>query len=100
MNYLTIEDIKKQCVIDNDFTDDDLLLESMGEAAEDYVEQLVNKPLDDITAENGGELPKSLYHAMLIFVDYLYSTQRGSSGTDNVVPEVITTIVKLYKSFQ
>ena len=100
MNYLTLSAIKMQSCIDNDFQDDDTLLESMGEAAEDYVEQLVNKPLDDITAENGGELPKSLYHAMLIFVDYLYSTQRDSSGTDNVVPEVITTIVKLYKSFQ
>ena len=100
MRYLTLSAIKMQSCIDNDFQDDDTLLESMGEAAEDYVEQLVNKPLDDITAENGGELPKSLYHAMLIFVDYLYSTQRGSSGTDNVVPEVITTIVKLYKSFQ
>ena len=49
MNYLTLSAIKMQSCIDNDFTDDDTLLESMGEAAEDYVEQLVNKPLDDIT---------------------------------------------------
>lgn len=99
MNYLTLEDIKQQCVIDSDFHDDDVLLESMGDAAEDYVEQLVNEQLDDIAAKNSGELPKSLYHAMLIFVDYLYSSQRGSSNTEHVVPEVINTIVKLYRSF-
>lgn len=99
MRYLQLSDIKKQCVIEDYFTDDDALLESMGEAAEDYIEQLVNKPLDDIAAENQGELPKSLYHAMLIFVDFLYSTARGSSGTENVVPGVINTMVKLYRSF-
>lgn len=99
MRYLTLQDIKAQSIIDQDFTEDDILLESMGDAAEDYVEQLVNKPLDDIVAENSGELPKSLYRAMLIFVDYLYSSQRGSSDTDHVVPEVINTIVKLYRSY-
>lgn len=99
MNYLTLNDIKKQCVIESWFTEDDALLESMGDAAEDYVEQLVNKQLDDIVAEHGGTLPASLYRAMLIFVDYLYSSQRGSADTDHVVPEVINTIVKLYRSY-
>lgn len=97
--YLTLEDIKAQLVIDQSFTEDDLLLESMGDAAEDYVEQLVNEQLDDVAAKNSGELPASLYRAMLIFVDYLYSAQRGSSNTEHVVPEVINTIVKLYRSF-
>lgn len=99
MRYLQLSDIKKQCVIEDYFTDDDALLESMGEAAEDYIEQLVNKPLDDIAAENQGELPKSLYHAMLIFTDYLYSSSRGSSGVDNILPNVINLISKMYRSY-
>lgn len=99
MRYLTLQDIKSQIVIDQSFTEDDLLLESMGDAAEDYVEQLVNEQLDDIAAKNSGELPASLYRAMLIFVDYLYSVARGSSGDDKEIPNVINNITKLYRSF-
>ena len=40
MRYLTLTDIKKQCVIDEDFHDDDLFLDSIGNSAEDYVEQM------------------------------------------------------------
>ena len=99
MRYLTLESIKMQSCISEDFHDDDTLLESMGDAAEDYVEQLVNEQLDDVAAKNSGELPASLYRAMLIFVDYLYSVARGSSGDDKEIPNVINNITKLYRSF-
>ena len=99
LRYLTLSDIKKQVVVDDWFNDDNDFLVSIGEASEDYIEQLVNKTLEEIEAERG-ELPKSLYHAMLIYVDYLYSTARGSSGNDNEVPEAINTMVKLYRNFQ
>ncbi len=100
MRYLTIEMIKKQVVIDTEFLEDDVLLESIGDTAEEYVEQLVNSPLDDIAAQNGGDLPKPLYHAMLVFCDYLYSTARGSSGTENPIPVCIEHMVKLYRNFE
>lgn len=98
MRYLTLNMIKKQCVIDEQFTDDDTLLESIGDAAEEYVEQLVNADLDEIAAQYG-DLPKPLYHSMLIYVDYLYSTARGSSGTENPIPVCIEHMVKLYRDF-
>ena len=99
MRYLNLKDIKNQSVIDVDFEDDDVLLEQMGNAAEDYIEQLVNKPLDDICAENGGEMPSSLYQAMLIMTDYLYSQNRGSEQQTVDVPKVVEIFVKLYRSF-
>lgn len=99
MNYLNLNDIKKQCCIDEWYDGDDAFLESIGEASEEYVEQLVNEDLQEIEGQHG-QLPKPLYHAMLIYVDYLYSTARGSSGTDNEVPEAINTMLKLYRNFK
>ena len=51
MNYLTLEELKKQCVIDSDFTDDDEFLEMIGDAAEDMAEQLLDMPLYELEAE-------------------------------------------------
>lgn len=100
MKYLTLPAIKNQIIIDESFHDDDALLTTMGNAAEDYVEQLVNKKLDIISANNGGELPSSLLQAMLIFTDFLYSQNRGSELESKQVPEVLNTIIKLYRSFK
>ena len=98
MRYLTLDIIKKQVVIDQDYDDDNLYLEHLGAAAEDYVEQLLNTNLDELVAENG-QLPPSILHACLIVVDYLYSTERGSSGHDNQIPECVDNMIKLYRSF-
>lgn len=98
LRYLTLTDIKKQCVIDESFNDDNAYLTILGETAEDYVEQLVNKSLEEIEAERG-ELPKCLYQAMLIFTDFEYAIERGSSGHDNQIPSAINTMIKLYRSF-
>lgn len=98
MRYLTIEKIKQQCVIDEQYTDEDSFLESIGNAAEDYVEQMVNQNLDELVAENG-QLPPSIEHACLIVVDFLYAVQRGSNANDHSIPECVDKIIKLYRSF-
>ena len=100
MKYLKLEDIKAQIVIEPSFTEDDALLTTMGNAAEDYVQELINKKLDIVAAENGGELPHLLYQAMLIMVDFFYSQNRGSETDSKIVPPVLDIIVKLYRNFK
>lgn len=98
MRYLTLNEIKTQIVLNSEYTDEDEYLTHIGETAEEFVEQLVNQNLDETVAENG-DLPKPLKQAMLIYCDYLYSTARGSSGTDHEVPNAVYTMIKLYRSF-
>ena len=82
MTYLTLEDIKYQLRIDADFTEDDTLLETLGDAAENFLESHLNCALDDIVAENSGEFPKALYQALLIFVSYSYDNDgSGEPGS-------------------
>ena len=91
MNYLTLEDIKRQCIIDFDFTDDDTYLESIGEASEDFVEQIGNLDLSEYPT-----LPPSLKHSMLLLCEYFYNN-RGSDTTD--IPPLFYTMIKMYRNY-
>lgn len=99
MRYITITDIKRQCVIDECFHEDDEYLVSLATVAEDMVEQEIDKPLEEVVNGNYGELPSVLKQACLLMVDYLYSTQRGSAGNGIEVPEVIYRFCRLYRQF-
>ena len=97
MQYLTLELIKQQCRIDADYTLDDTILELYGDSAEDFLSQHLNCALDDISAENSGELPKNLINAMLIYVDYLYGA--SGSGEDKDVPRAFFILVAPWKKY-
>lgn len=98
MQYLTLEEIKKQLNVDQDYTGDDEYLTLLGESAEDMVSQLIDCDLTELFAENG-EMPASIKHAMRMLVDYFYSQNRGSSSESIDIPNAIFTILKLYRNF-
>ena len=98
MQYLTLEEIKKQLNVDQEYTDDDEFLTLLGESAEDMVSQLIDCDLTELFAENG-EMPASIKHAMRMLVDYFYSQNRGSSSESIDIPNAIFTILKLYRNF-
>lgn len=98
MNYLTLDEIKRQCNIDLEYTGDDEFLELLGESVEDLTSNLIDCQLDELAAQNGC-IPAGVRHAMRMLVDYVYSQQRGSSGESNDIPNAIFTILKLYRNF-
>lgn len=97
MNYLTIELIKKQLRLEDDFTEDNTLLEALGEAAEDYVQSHLNMQLDEIAADNSGELPKAINQAMLILVSYFYDND--GSGDNKEIPNAFYMLLAPYKKY-
>lgn len=96
MNFLTLQELKQQCVIDADFTDDDAYLTSLGDVAEQLVEQQIDDNLFDVVGDNNGELPMPLKHAMRMIVEYLYNN-RGSD--ESSIPECYYYFCKLYRNF-
>ena len=98
MQYLTLDEIKKQCNIDAAFEDDDNFLEMLGDAAEDMTAQLLDCDLTEIYAENG-EMPATIMHAMRILVDYFYSVNRGSADHGKEIPDAVYVMLKLYRRF-
>lgn len=97
-NYITLQDVKNQCIIDSDFTDDDEYLESLADTAETLVSELVNDDLDYIAACHDGELPSPLIHAMKMLVEYMYAN-RGSDN-ENQIPDAVYMFIKLYRNFE
>lgn len=96
MKYITIEELKKQCVIDLEFKDDDEYLIALGETAEELVEQQIDLSLDDVVSKNDGKLPAPLKHAMKLIVEYLYNN-RGSD--ESQIPEAYFYMCKLYRNY-
>lgn len=97
MNYLTLEDIKKQLRVDSWYEGDNDLLEIYGDSAEDFLENHLDTPLDDICAENGGELPKSLYQALLMLVDYFYDN--SGSGETREIPQAFFYLTHPFRKY-
>ena len=96
MRFLTVDELKKQLIIDEDFHDDDKYLESIGDAAEQFVEQHIDISLEEVTYKNDGELPAILKHVMKMIVEYFYAN-RGSDSND--IPPVCYQICKLYRQY-
>ena len=99
LKYLTLDEIKKQCVVDADFHEDDEFLILIGESVEDITANLIDMPLDELAADHG-DIPTGVRHSMRMLVDYFYSQQRGSSAEANDIPQSIYTLLKLYRNFQ
>lgn len=99
MQYLTIEEIKKQCVVDPQFHDDDEFLSWLGDSAEDMTAQLLDMPLDELAADNG-DIPAGIRHAMRMLCDYFYSVSRGSTENAPDIPSAVTLMLKLYRNYR
>lgn len=96
MEYLTLDEIKQQLIIDQSFTDDDTYLTALGDTAEAMVAKQLDKTLEDVVSENDGELPATLKHAMLLLIEYFYDN-RGSG--DNQIPDAFFYICSMYRNY-
>lgn len=96
MKFLTLPDIKAQCRIEPDFTEEDNLLELYGGAAENTLLRICNRTYGEILEKFGedGKIPDDFTTAALLLTKHLYE-HRGP--TQNVpitmVPYTIDTLV-------
>lgn len=96
MKWLTLEQIKAQCRIEQDFIVEDELLEMYGESAENTVLNLLNRDITDIY-EQYGCIPRPLVHATLMLVDNAYKERSPISPQNmSVVPYTFDLMLKPY----
>lgn len=99
MTYLNLELIKNHLNLQN-FSDDDKYLQHLGSAVEFVVERDLDKKLTTIAQENGGELPPSLLHAMLLLLGSYYANRENISYASCVeVPKTYAYICDLYRCY-
>lgn len=95
--YLTLNEIKKHLNIDNNFTDDDAYLLTLGEAAEKAVEKHIDTPLSNY-AEDG--LDGALKIAVLTLIATWYANRESVSfGNPVKLPHGYEYILNLYQSY-
>lgn len=80
MRFLELNQIKKHLNIDDDFKDDDLYLESLGDVAEQIVSCHINNCLKEFHKSN---IPAPIVHACLLMVGSLYANRESISNTVN-----------------
>ncbi len=71
--YITIEEAKAQCIIDQGWTGDDKLISDIILDVEAIVESDLCVPLSDLEA--GGALPRTLRRAMLLLIASYYKNR-------------------------
>jgi len=96
MKWLTLEKIKAQLRIEQDFTLEDDILEMYGESAEDSVLDIIRRSYTEVL-EKYGKVPIPLVHASLMLVDISYK-ERGPVSSQNLyqVPYAVDFKLKSY----
>ena len=71
MKWLTLQKMKAQCRVEQDFHDEDEWFEDTGEAAEDAILELLNRSYTDLY-EVYGHIPAPVVHSSLMLVASAY----------------------------
>lgn len=72
--YITLEQAKKQIIIDDSFTIDDEIIKHYIEAAETIVSKSLCKPLNSFVGEDG-LLEPDVMHTVLLMITHLYNNR-------------------------
>lgn len=97
--YVTLEQLKQHCIIDKDFTDDDLLLLDYLTVAEDAVSRHLDIDLADLE-NSDGRLPAAIVQAILLLAANLYANREPVSYSNAVtVPYTFEYLVGKYKKY-
>ena len=100
MEYLTLTEIHKHLNLDAAFTDDDEYLTSLATAAEDVVSKYIDYPLSQLE-DSGGDIPKALKFAMLLWIGTIYNVRESvSSLSMNTVPHSMELLIDLYRDYK
>jgi hypothetical protein len=98
--YIQLYQIKKHLNIDDDFYADDEYLIDLALVAETVVQKHIDDNLSELCAENGGELPSPLQHAMLLMIGNLYANREPIAFASNSELALsYSYILDLYKNY-
>ena len=96
--YVTLNLVKKHLNIDDSFTEDDNYITSLIKVAEDAVAKNENIALKDMI--EGGELPSSIIHSILLLVGNLYNNSEATSySVVSEVPYTYKYLINLNRNF-
>ena len=98
--FVQLYQIKKHLNIDDDFFADDEYLLHLAEVAELAVQKHIDNNLSELCAENKGDLPSPLLHAMLLMIGNLYENREPIAfASHSELALSYNYILDLYKNY-
>ena len=98
--FIQLYQIKKHLNIDEDFHLDDEYLVDLSIVAEQVVQKHIDNNLDELCAENDGELPSPLMHAMLLVIGNFYANRESVAfASSSEIPLSYSYLLDLYKNY-
>lgn len=96
MRFLTLDEAKKHLVVEH--SDDDAYIETLVDAAEQAIENYLERELDEILI--GGYLPAPVKHCIKLYIGTLYNNRESVVYTSvNTLP-VLALLLHGYKKFR
>lgn len=95
MKWLTLERIKQQCRIEQDFHDEDEILELYGESAEEVLMAVLNRTYEDLFEEYG-RVPMPVVHASLMLVAKGYKDRESDMVQEAHENKTFCLLIKPY----
>ena len=96
MKWLTLEKIKQQCRIEQDFTLEDDLLTGYGTSAENTILNHLNRTYYDLL-EQYGAVPQDIINASMMLVDVWYQHRSPVEALSlSIVPYTFDILIKPY----
>lgn len=97
MDYLTLAQCKQHLLVDASFTGDDDYITALAGAAEQAVEQHLDRPLA-VLVDSSGNLPAPVTQAMLLMVGNLYANREPvAMASVAKVPYTLEYLIGLYQ---
>ena len=98
MKWLTLQLIKAQIRMEQDFTEEDALLTLYGESAEQTILDQTRRSYEELLEMGGGEsIPPTIKQASLMLVDMSYQNRSPVSAQNmSIVPYTFDLLVKPY----
>ena len=96
--YLNLGQVKKHLLVDDSFVADDSYITDLITVAEDSVSRHLDIALEEL--DEGGNLPPSIIHAMLLMIGNLYANREPVTfGTVVKLPFTYEYLIGLYKRY-
>lgn len=98
--FIQLYQIKKHLNIDEEFHQDDEYLVDLSIVAEQVVQKHIDNNLKELCAENNGDLPSPLLHAMLLFIGNMYANRESVAfASSSEIPLSYNYLLDLYKNY-
>lgn len=99
MSYITLEEAKKHCNIEEGYTDDDAYIGSLIDVAEKVVSEDICVELEMLEDSNG-DIPAPLKQAALLLIGHYYNFREAVAfGVTMQVPLGYKHLTMLYRNY-